>query len=237
VDGVCGWCLWMVLGSLARYRTFHISKPQHKNIQLPPISSTFLRSQSIIQRKHPFLQSFISTCPTSRKHTLRRFYTHVCEEQVQRSTNTRAMQDPATASWDLPISSADFAKLKAGFEPQDQDDKWRFSSSTFSSSQTASDNNISIHVIRTGTREEHYVFHLIIPPSNSSSGDGAKISALTWSQNMGGIRMPEHLAKKEVVLIARSVLEAEFEALPDYSFDETFNHPARRIENSIPTTD
>jgi len=33
------------------------------------------------------------------------------------------MQEPATAPWGLRISDADLAKLKAGFIPQDQDDK------------------------------------------------------------------------------------------------------------------
>ena len=35
------------------------------------------------------------------------------------------MQEPATAQWGLSISDADFKKLSAGLEPQDQDDKWR----------------------------------------------------------------------------------------------------------------
>lgn len=34
------------------------------------------------------------------------------------------MESPATASWDLRISIADFAKLKRGISPRDMDDKW-----------------------------------------------------------------------------------------------------------------
>jgi hypothetical protein len=71
--------------------------------------------------------------------------------------------------------------------------------------------------------------------SGSSSSGGVNIEAITWEQNMGGIRMLEELAKKEVVQITRSVLECDFEALPDYDFNELFNHPAHWIENKIPT--
>ncbi|KAI1139291.1 hypothetical protein F5Y05DRAFT_381409 [Hypoxylon sp. FL0543] len=34
------------------------------------------------------------------------------------------MQEPATAPWGLSISDTDSEKLKVGFEPQDQGDKW-----------------------------------------------------------------------------------------------------------------
>jgi hypothetical protein len=34
------------------------------------------------------------------------------------------MENPATASWGLSISDADFAKLKRGFMPWDMDDRW-----------------------------------------------------------------------------------------------------------------
>lgn len=36
------------------------------------------------------------------------------------------MEDPATVSWGLSISDADFAKLKRGVRPRDMDDKWIF---------------------------------------------------------------------------------------------------------------
>lgn len=34
------------------------------------------------------------------------------------------MENPATASWELRISNADFAKLKRGISPMNMDDKW-----------------------------------------------------------------------------------------------------------------
>lgn len=40
------------------------------------------------------------------------------------------MKNPTTASWDLNISDADFAKLKRGVRPRDMDDKWTFQAIT-----------------------------------------------------------------------------------------------------------
>lgn len=40
------------------------------------------------------------------------------------------MKSPATASWGLSISDADFAKLKRGFRARDMDDKWIFKDMT-----------------------------------------------------------------------------------------------------------
>jgi hypothetical protein len=77
---------------------------------------------------------------------------------------------------------------------------------------------------------EHYVLTVKSGDGgSSSSGGGAKIESITWEQNMGGIRIPEELAKKEVVLITRNVLECDFEALPEYDFNEVHNYPAYRV--------
>ena len=35
------------------------------------------------------------------------------------------MPEPATASWNVNISEADFVKPKGGFELEEQDDEWR----------------------------------------------------------------------------------------------------------------
>lgn len=72
------------------------------------------------------------------------------------------MQEPATAPWGLSISDADFEKLKAGFEPQDQDDKLRVSVTDQSQS-----GNISIHLARSGTGKELYV--LVVKPRDGGS--------------------------------------------------------------------
>ncbi|KHN94780.1 uncharacterized protein MAM_07376 [Metarhizium album ARSEF 1941] len=134
------------------------------------------------------------------------------------------MQEPATAPWGLSISDADFEKLKAGFEPQDQDDKWRVSVTD----RSRSGGNLSIHLARSGTGKELYVLD-VKPSDGSSVGSGVKIEAITWEQNKGGIRISEEQAKKEVVIITRRLLECDFGALPDYDVSELWNHPAARI--------
>lgn len=133
------------------------------------------------------------------------------------------MQEPATAPWGLSISDADFEKLKAGFEPQDQDDKWRVSVTDQSQS-----GNISIHLARSGTGKELYVLVVELRDGGSSSS-GVKIEAITWEQNKGGIRISEEQAKKEVVIITRRLLECDFDALPEYDVSDLWNHPAAQI--------
>lgn len=136
------------------------------------------------------------------------------------------MLDPAIAPWDLSISDADFEKLKAGFEPQDMDDKWRVSVTELGWS-----GNISIHLSRSWTGKELYV--LIVNPgdddNSNSTGGGVKIEAITWEQNKGGIRISEEQAKKEVVIITRCILRCAFDALPEYDSSDLWNHPGARI--------
>lgn len=134
------------------------------------------------------------------------------------------MREPATAPWGLSISDADFAKLRAGFEPRDQDDKWRVS--IMDQSQSG---NIPIHLARSGTRKEIYV--LFVKPSDvgCSSSSGVKIEAITWEQNKRGVRLSEEQAKKEVVMITRSMLQCDYDALPGYDPEDIFNHPGAQI--------
>lgn len=135
------------------------------------------------------------------------------------------MLEPATALWGLSISGTDFKKLSTGLEPQDQDDKWRISVSDQSEK-----GNISIHMTRVGTGREIYV--LFVNPNNGggSSSGTAVIEAITWEQNKGGIHLTEEQAKKEVVMITRSILQCEYDALPEYNFEEDmFNYPGARI--------
>ena len=139
---------------------------------------------------------------------------------TQITDHVHAMQEPATAPWGLSISDADLEKLKAGLEPQDQDDKWRVSATAQSQSGT-----ISIHLARSGTGKELYV--LVGQPSDGSSG--VKIEAITWEQNKGGIRISEEQAKKEVVIITRGLLECDFDALPEYDVSDLWNHPAAQL--------
>ena len=141
----------------------------------------------------------------------------MCKKK-QITDQLHAMQEPATAPWGLPISDADLKKLSTGLEPQDQDDKWRILVS-----DQHQNGVISIHVIRVGTRKELYV--LFVNPN-----DGAMIEAITWEQNKGGIHLTEEQAKKEVVMITRSILECDYDALPEYNFEEDMlNYPGARI--------
>ncbi|KAJ5624942.1 hypothetical protein N7510_001251 [Penicillium lagena] len=120
------------------------------------------------------------------------------------------MQEPATALWGLSISDADFEKLKAGFEPQDQDDKWHVSVKDQSGS-----GSIFVHLARSATGLEHYI--LVVRAGDSGSGSSSvKIKAITWEQKRGKMRISEEHAKKELVMITRSILECDFDALPEY---------------------
>ena len=142
---------------------------------------------------------------------------------TQSIDRVHVMQEPATAPWGLSISDADFEKLKAGFEPQDQDDKWRVSHTDQSESGT-----ISIHLVRSWTGTELYVL-FVKPSEGGGSGSSAIIKAITWEQNKGGIRISEEQAKKEVVIITRSLLECRFDALPEYDVSDLWNHPAAQL--------
>lgn len=128
------------------------------------------------------------------------------------------MQEPVTAPWGLIISETDFEKLKAGFQPQNQDDKWRV---TMDQSNGV---NISIHLARTGTGKEVYVLH--VKSSEADSSSGVRVDAITWEQNRAGIRRSEGQAKKEVVIIARGLLDCDFDELPQYDVSDLWNYPA-----------
>ncbi|GJC79952.1 hypothetical protein ColLi_02790 [Colletotrichum liriopes] len=132
------------------------------------------------------------------------------------------MPEPATAPWGLSISDADFAKLKAGLEPMDQDDKWRYAATDDSESGT-----VTIHIVRVGMG--HELYSVVVRP-----GDGrAKIEAISWSQDQGGIRISEGVAKKHVVVLSRCNLECDFEALPDFDSEDFFDEPAVDAVNNV----
>lgn len=129
------------------------------------------------------------------------------------------MLEPTIASWNLSISDSDFKKLKAGFEPQDQDDKWRIWAT-----DERQRGRISIHFSRSGTGIKHYILSVKLSDSGSSS-TGVKIEAIIWAQRRREQHIPDDYAKMEVGMIARSILECDFDALPDYS-EDLWNHPA-----------
>lgn len=135
----------------------------------------------------------------------------------QNTDSIQIMELPATAQWGLTISDADFEKLKTGFEPQDMDDKWNVSASELDQS-----GNISIHISRSWTQKDFYV--LVVKPSDGVRG--VKVEAITWEQDKGGIYISEDQAKKEAVLLCRSILGCGIDALPEYDPSIFWNHPA-----------
>lgn len=123
-------------------------------------------------------------------------------------TQTIAMKEPATASWGLSVSNADLEKLKAGFQPKDQDDKWHYYVST-------TESLISVHVARSAFNIEFYVLDVIVKPDDEDgSGGRAEIASITWETSRGCLSEEE--AKNSVVGITRSVLGCDFEAIPEY---------------------
>jgi len=77
------------------------------------------------------------------------------------------------------ISEADFVKLKAGFEPQDQDDKWRVWHT-----EEGHNGNVLIHYARAGTGNGQYIHD--VKPNDGDNGTGANIKAIIWAQNKDG---------------------------------------------------
>ena len=120
----------------------------------------------------------------------------------------KPMKKPLTAPLDLAISDSDMEKLKAGFRPRNQDDKYAW--------LIEDDNgNISIHVIRHFVHEEVYILHLG-PKSSNDNGASAKIQSITWEGDVNGIQNDLEQAKKTVAILARVILKCDFEALPKY---------------------
>lgn len=171
------------------------------------------------------------------------------------STRAPPMEEPATASWVLPISKAELDKLKAGFQPHDQDDKWHIWTTPISSADleklkaslepqdqdeewliSATYRPISIHVARSARGNELYIPHVVVKPGDDDSNNGnsnIKIVGITWEQNKCGIRISEEQGKKEVVIITRGILGCDFDALPEYDVSDLWNHPAALLENRL----
>lgn len=127
------------------------------------------------------------------------------------------MKDPATASWGLSISDADFEKLKAGFRPRDMDDRWVFSVADLDQS-----GNICIRVARSWTGMEVYV--LIVTPRDG--GSSPKIQGITWEHDKNGIHIADEQAKVEVVILCRVILGCDFDTLPHYDRSLLWNYSA-----------
>lgn len=122
----------------------------------------------------------------------------------------KPMKKPLTAPLDLTISDSDMEKLKAGFRPHSQDDKWAWLVED-------KNDNVSIHVIRHFVHEEVYILHIAPKSSSNDDGANAKVHSITWEGDMNGIQNDVEQAKKNVVILARIILKCDFERLPNYA--------------------
>ena len=97
-------------------------------------------------------------------------------------------------------------KLKAGFEPQDQDDKWRDWHT-----EERHNGNVLMHYTRAGTGNELYI--LDVKPNDGGSSTGAKIKATICAQNKDGILISEMQGKKDAIIVTSAVLDCNIEPL------------------------
>lgn len=134
-----------------------------------------------------------------------------------------AMTAPATALWGLSLSDADFEKLKAGYEPEDMNEKWRIAVK-----DPDQRGNMSIYITRSWSGLKFY----ILAVKSSAGGSLAQIETITWEQNKGGIHISEEQGKKDVVILCRALLDCEFVDLPNYDFSDLWNHPAAQIDTN-----
>jgi hypothetical protein len=121
----------------------------------------------------------------------------------------KPMKKPLTAPLDLAVSDSDVEKLKAGFRPRNQDDKYAWLIED-------ENGNISIHIIRHLVQDDDYILH-ITPKSSNDNGASAKIHSITWEGDMNGIQNDVEQAKRNVVVLARVILKCDFETLPHYA--------------------
>ncbi|CAI9631342.1 unnamed protein product [Alternaria burnsii] len=121
------------------------------------------------------------------------------------------MTEPGTASWDVSISEADFAKLIAGFESQSMDDKWNVWSE-----EESHGGDMLVHFARSWTGQKVWILHL---EANEGEGNtGGKIKGITWAQKLGEIHISEEQGKRDATIMSRALLGCEVEALPEYDF-------------------
>ncbi|KAJ5601869.1 hypothetical protein N7510_011403 [Penicillium lagena] len=105
------------------------------------------------------------------------------------------MANPATAAWDVPISSPDHSKLLKGFSPQDMDARWGLQADA----PDAQGNSI-LRIYRSWTGDEQMALTV----------QQTKISQIQWIQRED---FGENDAKDFVKRMCRSLLGCDLEAL------------------------
>ncbi|BDD56252.1 hypothetical protein MPDQ_001603 [Monascus purpureus] len=105
------------------------------------------------------------------------------------------MANPATAAWDVPISSTDHSKLLKGFWPQDMDDKWELRADG-----PDAQGNYMLRMYRSWTGREQVALTV----------QQTKISRIQWIQRD---EFGENDAKDFAKAICRGLLGCDLEAL------------------------
>ncbi|KAL1795493.1 hypothetical protein ACET3X_005717 [Alternaria dauci] len=119
------------------------------------------------------------------------------------------MIEPASAPWDVSISEADFAKLIAGVESRNMDERWNVWSE-----ERTHDKTILVHFARSWTGNKVYILEL---EKNDGDGDtGGKIKGITWTQKLGRIDISEEQGKRDAIITIRGLLGCKLEACPAY---------------------
>lgn len=118
------------------------------------------------------------------------------------------MEHPKTAPWGLQISVADVAKLAAGFEPQQMEDRWLCRCSTETSSVDGTTAQVA-RFHRSWTGDEQVSIRIIPAEGGDEKTRGSVITDITWDQRKEPIVVTEDEAKKMVVNLSRGLLGCE----------------------------
>ncbi|RYO52226.1 hypothetical protein AA0116_g11690 [Alternaria tenuissima] len=125
------------------------------------------------------------------------------------------MIEPGTASWDVSISEADFAKLIAGVESQSMEEKWNVWSE-----EGSHGGDMLVHFARSWTGQKVYILHL---EANDGDGNtGGKIKGITWAQKLSENHISEEQGKRDATITSRALLGCKVESLPEYDISDLY---------------
>ncbi|CEJ81034.1 hypothetical protein VHEMI01186 [[Torrubiella] hemipterigena] len=122
----------------------------------------------------------------------------------------KPMEDPITVPWKITISSNDFNLIEAGFHPRDLGDRWYVKSMP----RDKGSHTLVVHFARFWSPAPLYTIAI------KEDGENATIESITWEQFEGEDVLTEDWAKREVVHVAREMLECDLPGLEELSRDE-----------------
>ncbi|KXH43817.1 hypothetical protein CSAL01_03979 [Colletotrichum salicis] len=124
--------------------------------------------------------------------------------------------NPATAAWNLCISSTDAAKLLFGYQPTSMEDRWMCRSDG-PDVQGA----MVVHVYRSWTGHEQFQIRASTRavsdgpgPAAEGADVGADITEIMWDQGSGPVQVGEKEAKDLVIMVFRRVMGCKLEQAP-----------------------